>query len=98
MTDEKWDEAEEEALKALIRDTINAAGPIDPAALPHRIKERLKGQATGEVDLDALIKEALSPAPATLSARSGAATRCHLVSCKTFYHRRDECFVVSPGV
>lgn len=60
MTDKKWDQAEEEALKALIRDTIKAAGPIDPAALPHRIKERLKGQATGDVDLDALIKEALA--------------------------------------
>jgi len=50
----------ERALKALIRETIAASGGVPPDAIPHRIKERLKGQAAGDVDLDALIREALT--------------------------------------
>jgi len=49
-----------EALKALIRKTIDAAGPIAPDALPSKIKERLKGQATGDLDVDAYIKEVMA--------------------------------------
>ena len=40
-----WSPDKEEALKALIRQTIDAAGTSDPASLPHRVKERLKGRA-----------------------------------------------------
>ena len=54
-----WKPDKDEALKALIRKTINAAGPLDPAALPHHVRSRLKDQVKGDVDLDRLIDEAL---------------------------------------
>lgn len=59
MTDQKsdWKPDNAEALKALIRATIAAAGPLDPAAIPSRVKERIKGQAVGDLDVDALINE-----------------------------------------
>ncbi len=50
----------EKALKALIRETIAASGGLSPDAVPHRVKERLKGQAIGEADLDRLIREAIA--------------------------------------
>ncbi len=55
-------ELDEDALKALIRETMKAAGPIDPAALPSRIKERIKDRASGKMDLDAYIREVLAEA------------------------------------
>ncbi|HOP18866.1 MAG TPA: hypothetical protein PK585_02200 [Amphiplicatus sp.] len=54
-----WSPDKEEALKALIRQTIDAAGAGDPSSLPHRVKERLKGRATGELDVEAYVKEVL---------------------------------------
>ncbi len=62
MTDKKstWKPDDEEALKALIRETLLAAGPLDPNTLPHKVKERLRGHATGELDVDAYIKEVLA--------------------------------------
>ena len=61
MADKKstW-KPDEAALKALIRETLLAAGPLDPNALPHKVKERLRGHATGELDVDAYIKEVLA--------------------------------------
>jgi len=59
MSDKNW-KPDEEALKALIRKTIDAAGPIAPGALPSKIKERLKGRAAGDLDIDAYIKEVLA--------------------------------------
>lgn len=50
----------EEALKALIRDTIAKAGKLPPEAIPHRVKTRLKNQAVDEVDIDKLIEDALT--------------------------------------
>jgi hypothetical protein len=47
------------ALKALIRETVASAGGLAPDAIPHRVKERLKGQALGDIDVDRLIAEAL---------------------------------------
>jgi len=49
----------ERAVKALIRQTVASAGGLAPDQIPHRVKERLKGQATGDIDVDALIREAL---------------------------------------
>ena len=52
MADKKSDwkpEFDEGALKDLIRATIKAGGPIDPAMLPSRVKERIKGRATGDL-------------------------------------------------
>jgi len=59
MTDKNW-KPDEETLKALIRKTIEAAGPIAPDALPSRIKERLKGLVTGDLDVDAYVREVMA--------------------------------------
>ena len=60
MTDKTgWSPDKEEAVKKLIRQTIASAGDEDPAALPHRVRERLKGQATGDIDVDAYVREVL---------------------------------------
>lgn len=53
------DKAKEEALRKLIRDTVNEAAVVAPGDIPHKVKERLKGQATGELDIDAVIREAI---------------------------------------
>ena len=50
----------EKALKALIRETIGASGGLAPDAIPHRVKERLRGQAVGDADLDRMIREAIA--------------------------------------
>lgn len=54
-----WTPDKEEALKSLIRATIEAAGPIDPASIPHLVKEKLRGQATGDLDVEAYAREVL---------------------------------------
>ncbi|HBK93006.1 MAG TPA: hypothetical protein DDZ68_15180 [Parvularcula sp.] len=51
---------QEKALKTLIRETLAASGALSPDAIPHRVKERLKGQALGQADLDMLIREVLA--------------------------------------
>ncbi|MFZ5617001.1 MAG: hypothetical protein ACOZAA_06745 [Pseudomonadota bacterium] len=53
------DKTREEALKALIRETVASAGAIAPDEIPHKVKERIKGQATGDLDVDAYIREAV---------------------------------------
>lgn len=57
--DEWQPELDEEALKSLIRATVMNAGPIDPSLLPSKVRERIKGRATGEIDVDAYIAEIL---------------------------------------
>ena len=43
MADEKkWQPEDDEALKELIRETIKAAGPLGPDAIPHKVRERLR--------------------------------------------------------
>ncbi len=61
MADEKkWKpDLDEDALKDLIRATIASAGPIDPSELPTKIRERIKGRATGDLDIDAYVKQVL---------------------------------------
>ncbi len=53
------DKTKEEALKKLIRETVASAGAIAPDDLPHKVKERIRGQATGELDVDAYINDAI---------------------------------------
>ena len=53
------EKAREEALKKLIRDTVDSIGAIAPDDIPHKVKERIRGQATGELDIDAYIREML---------------------------------------
>ncbi|MEX0644904.1 MAG: hypothetical protein WD076_06320 [Parvularculaceae bacterium] len=55
-----WSPDKVAALKMLIRQTIDAAGAADPASIPHRVKERLKGQATGDLDIEAYVKQVLA--------------------------------------
>lgn len=57
--DKKWKPDDEEALKALIRETLKHAGPIDPSALPSKIREQIKGRVTGDVDIEAYVKQVL---------------------------------------
>ncbi len=59
MTDKKWKPEDEESLKDLIRATIKSAGPTDPAQLPSKVRERIKGRVSGDVDIDAYVKKVL---------------------------------------
>lgn len=54
-----WSPDKEEALKQLIRQTIDAAGAGDPETLPHRVRERLKGRVSGDLDIEDYVKEVL---------------------------------------
>ncbi|NNU14810.1 hypothetical protein HK107_00555 [Parvularcula sp. ZS-1/3] len=47
------------ALRRIIESTVVAAGEPDPSTLPHLIRQRLEGQATGELDLDQYIQQVL---------------------------------------
>lgn len=63
MADKKsgWKpEADEETLKALIRETIHAAGPIAPDELPSKVKARIKGRVAGDLDIDAYVREVMA--------------------------------------
>lgn len=53
------DKVKEEALKKLIRDTVASAGAVAPGDIPHIVKERIRGQASGDLDVDAYIREAI---------------------------------------
>ena len=55
-----WKADKKEALKKLIRDTIRAAGSLDPAEIPHHVREQLKAHGAGDADVDALIREVLA--------------------------------------
>ncbi len=50
---------DKEALRRLIEATVSGAGELDPAALPHEVRRKLQGRATGELDLDAYIQQVL---------------------------------------
>lgn len=60
MNAENWSPEKERALKALIRKTIDLSGDQDPDVLPHRVRERIKGRATGDLDIDAYVREVLA--------------------------------------
>lgn len=53
------DKAKEDALKKLIRDTVASAGAVAPDDIPHIVKDRIRGQATGDLDVDAYIRETM---------------------------------------
>ncbi len=63
-----WKPDQSEAIKRLIRTTIEAAGPLDAASIPHLLKETLRGQATGDLDVEAYVKQVL----AEMKKKSGA--------------------------
>ncbi len=53
------DKTKEDALKALIRETVASAGAMAPDDIPHKVKERIRGHACGDLDVDAYIREAM---------------------------------------
>ncbi len=54
-----WTPDKDAALKALIRQTVNALGDLDPDQIPHLVKQRLEGRATGDVDVETYAREVL---------------------------------------
>ena len=54
-----WTPDIEQALDALIEKTLKDAGDLSPDTIPHRLKQALKGYASGEVDIDDYINRAL---------------------------------------
>ena len=60
MTDKTWKPDDEEGLKELIRATIKSAGSIDPALLPSKVRDQIKGRISGDVDIDAFVKKILT--------------------------------------
>lgn len=70
MTDEKDDQAQggakgrdqdpAEAIKAIIRATVSAAGEPDPETLPHLVRQQLEGHASGDIDVDAYVEKVLA--------------------------------------
>ncbi len=61
MADKRpWTPDTDEALKALIRQTLKEMGEGDPGSLPHRVKERLKGRAKGDLDVESYVKQVLA--------------------------------------
>lgn len=62
MTDKKaqWKPKDDEDLKDLIRATIKSAGSTDPARLPSKLREQIKGRVSGDVDIDAYVKKVLA--------------------------------------
>ena len=63
MTDQTNDDEPKqdpaEAIKAIIRATVSAAGEPDPATLPHLVRAQLEGHASGDVDVDAYVEQVL---------------------------------------
>lgn len=61
MNDSKGWKPTNAALEKLVRDAIRAAGPgVRPEELPHIVRARLAGAATGEKDLDTLVRHVLA--------------------------------------
>ncbi|MEM0929440.1 MAG: hypothetical protein AAGI89_09125 [Pseudomonadota bacterium] len=58
MTDQPTS-LDEDAIRRLIEATVSAAGETDPSELPHQVRRKLAGQATGAVDLEATIADVL---------------------------------------
>lgn len=54
------DQSPADAIKAIIRATVSAAGEPDPATLPHLIRQRMQGQAMNEVDVERYVEEVLA--------------------------------------
>lgn len=48
----------EKALKKLIGETVSSAGAIAPDEPPHKIKDRIRRQASGDLDVEDYVKEA----------------------------------------
>lgn len=51
---------DEKTLRGLVEEAVRAIGVQDPMLSPSKIRERLVGRVTGDIDLDALIKDVLA--------------------------------------
>ncbi len=51
------DKTKDEALKKLIRETVTSAGAVAEGDIPHKVKERIKGQAKGDLDVDGYVRD-----------------------------------------
>lgn len=58
--DSKDDNDPAEAIRAIIRATVSAAGEPDPETLPHLVRQRLEGQVGSDVDVDAYVEEVMA--------------------------------------
>ncbi|GGY40189.1 hypothetical protein [Parvularcula lutaonensis] len=59
MSDKAAQTLDEDAIRRIIEATVAAAGEPDPSTLPHLVRQRLQGQATGDIDLEQYIKRVL---------------------------------------
>ena len=60
-SDKTWKpEFDEATLRGLIEEAVQAIGPNDPGLSPPKVRARLVGRITGEVDLDRLIGEIIA--------------------------------------
>ena len=59
MTKAIDDKAKDRALKALIDKTVSSAGAIEPDDRPHTVKDRIRRQASGDLDVDGYVKDAV---------------------------------------
>lgn len=62
MADKKlnWKPEDEDSIEELIRATIKNAGLTDPALLPSKVREQIKGRLKGDIDIDAYVKRVLA--------------------------------------
>lgn len=51
------DKDKEKALKKLIGETVSSAGAIAPEDRPHKVKDRIRRQASGDLDVEGYVKE-----------------------------------------
>ena len=49
-----------DAVRAIIRATVSAAGEPDPETLPHLVRAQLEGRDTGDLDVDAYVEQVLA--------------------------------------
>jgi hypothetical protein len=59
MAETSKPQLDKEALRRIIEATVSASGEPDPSTLPHQVRRRIEGQATGDIDVDAYIAEVL---------------------------------------
>lgn len=52
------DRDRKKALKKLIDETVESGGKLDPADIPYKVKDRIRRQASGDLDVDDYVKQA----------------------------------------
>ena len=52
----KFKPENDEALKKLVRETVKAADADDPSVPPHRVRDRVRRQAKGEIGVEEYVR------------------------------------------